>query len=56
MVFVNERTYLNAVETGATEEFHRLYEEAVDKIAGTFGKEHPNYIGGREMGSKGGAF
>ena len=56
MAFMNERTYLNAVEDGAVEDFHSLYEAAIEKIRGAFGKEHPNYIGGKEVKSKDGTF
>ncbi len=56
MVFVNERTYLSAVESGRIEEFHRQYEAAIEKVKGEFGKEHPIWIGGKEVHSRGGTF
>ena len=53
---MNERTYLNAVEGGKVEEFHRLYEAAVERARGDFGQEHPIWIDGQEIHSKGGTF
>ena len=49
MVFTNERTWLNAVEAGKTEEFHQAYEAAVEKVQQEFGRKHPMYIDGKEV-------
>jgi 1-pyrroline-5-carboxylate dehydrogenase len=56
MVFLNERTYLKAVEGGKVDEFHVLYEAAIEKVKGDFGQEHPIWIDGEEVRSKGGTF
>ena len=56
MVFQNERTYLSAVERGKVDEFHRLYEAALEKVRGDFGQQHPIWINGKEVRSKGGTF
>jgi 1-pyrroline-5-carboxylate dehydrogenase len=50
MEFRNERTYLNLVEEGKEDEFHRNYEEAVKIVEEHYlGKEYPLIIGGREV-------
>lgn len=56
MVFVNERTYLNAVESSKVDEFHRRYESAALKLRDEFGKNHAIWIDGEEVRSKGGTF
>lgn len=56
MVFVNERTYLNAVESGRIEDFHRRYEAAVEKVRDEFGRNHSIWIDGEEVRSRGGTF
>ncbi len=56
MVFVNERTYLNSVESGRIEEFHKRYENAVDKVKETFGEERWIWIDGEEVRSRSGTF
>ena len=56
MVFVNERTYLNAIESGRVEDFHRRYEAAVEKVRDEFGRDHPIWIDGEEVRSRGGTF
>lgn len=49
MAFRHERTYLNMKEAGREEEFHQLYESAVEKIRYEFGKKHPFFIDGKEV-------
>ena len=49
MVFRNERTWQNAVEANATEEFHQAYEAAVEQVRKDFGQKHPLLIDGKEV-------
>ncbi|MEK6988608.1 MAG: aldehyde dehydrogenase family protein [Candidatus Thermoplasmatota archaeon] len=49
MVFKNERTWQNAVEAGKTEEFHQVYEAAVEQVQKEFGAKHPIVIGGEDV-------
>jgi len=56
MAFRNERTWQNAVEAGAQDEFHALYEAAVEKVRAEFGETHPIFIDGKAVRSKGGTF
>ncbi|HEY7587337.1 MAG TPA: aldehyde dehydrogenase family protein [Thermoplasmata archaeon] len=49
MVFRNERTWQDAVETGKTEDFHRAYEAAVAEVQKSFGGKHPMVIDGKEV-------
>ena len=52
MVFRNERTWLNAVEAGKTEEFHERYEAGIEKVQQGFGDKHPMFINGKEVWSR----
>ncbi len=56
MAFRNERTWLNAVEAGTEEEFHRRFDEAVARAQKDFGATHPMYIDGRPVQSRRGTF
>ena len=56
MVFRNERTWQNAVEAGTQDEFHALYEAAVEKVRAEFGGTHPIFVDGKAVRSKGGTF
>jgi 1-pyrroline-5-carboxylate dehydrogenase len=49
VVFRNERTWQNAVEAGTTEEFHRRYDAALEKVRSEFGTTFPLIIGGEEV-------
>ncbi len=49
MVFRNERTWQNAVEAGTTEEFHRKFDAAIEKVRSEFGATFPLIIGGEEV-------
>ncbi len=54
--FENENTWSKASTSGQTNEFHRRYEEAVEKVKRQFGQTHPHYIDGEEAYSEGGEF
>ena len=56
MAFVNERTYLNALESGDVEAFHGLYEAAVKKAKADLGKDHLLWIDGEQVRSRDGTF
>lgn len=56
MVFKNENTWFKAVKEGWVEEFHRRYEEAVEKVKAELGKKYPMYIGGEPVYSGLGEF
>ena len=56
MVFRNERTWLNAVEAGAEDEFHRRFDAAIARVPKEFGATHPMYIAGEPVRSRRGTF
>ncbi|MCP8320768.1 MAG: aldehyde dehydrogenase family protein, partial [archaeon] len=56
MVFENELTWFKASNSGKAEEFHRKYEEALEKVKKEFGKKYPNIIDGKEVYSEEGEF
>ncbi|MCP8317430.1 MAG: aldehyde dehydrogenase family protein [archaeon] len=56
MVFENELTWFKALNSGKAEEFHKKYEEAIEKVKREFGKKYPNIIDGREVYSEGEEF
>ncbi|MCP8320198.1 MAG: aldehyde dehydrogenase family protein [archaeon] len=56
MVFENELTWFKASNSGKAEEFHRNYEEALEKVKKEFGKKYPNIIDGKDVYSKEGEF
>jgi 1-pyrroline-5-carboxylate dehydrogenase len=56
MVFENELTWFKALNSGKVEDFHRKYEEALEKVKKEFGKRYPNTIDGKEVYSKEGEF
>jgi len=56
VAFRNERTWLNAVEGGTQEEFHRRFDEAVARAVKGFGATHPMVIDGQPVSSRGGTF
>jgi 1-pyrroline-5-carboxylate dehydrogenase len=56
MVFENELTWFKASNSGKAEEFHRNYEEALEKVKKELGKKYPNIIDGEEVYSKEGEF
>ncbi|MGQ9719045.1 MAG: hypothetical protein ACUVWK_04310 [Nitrososphaerales archaeon] len=49
MVFENELTWFKASNSGKAEEFHRMYDEAVDKVCKEIGKKYPNIIDGKKV-------
>ncbi len=51
-MFDNEQTFLKLQKAGKEEEFHRLYEQAVEDVKKYFGKEYPNIIAGEVVESK----
>lgn len=55
-IFHNEMTYLRMSKEGNEKEFHRLYEDAVEKVKQELGKHHPMYIDDRPVYSEGGEF
>lgn len=52
IMFDNEQTFLKMQKAGKEEEFHRLYEKAVEDVKKYFGKEYPNIIAGEVQESK----
>ncbi|MEM3437863.1 MAG: aldehyde dehydrogenase, partial [Nitrososphaerales archaeon] len=56
MVFENELTWFKALNSGKAEEFHKNYEEALEKVKKELGKKYPNIIDGEEVYSKEGEF
>ncbi|MEM3530525.1 MAG: aldehyde dehydrogenase family protein, partial [Nitrososphaerales archaeon] len=56
MVFENELTWFKALNSGKAEEFHKNYEEALEKVKKELGKKYPNIINGKEVYSKEGEF
>lgn len=56
MVFENELTWFKASNSGKAEEFHRKYEEALEKAKKDLGKRYPNVIDGKEVRSEEGEF
>jgi len=52
LAFRNERTWLNAIEAGTQEGFHRRFDDAVVQVRKAFGATHPMYIGGGPVDSK----
>ena len=56
MVFRNERTWQTAVDAGRQEEFHAAYEAGVAKVRGEFGQDHPIFLNGKGVKSRGGTF
>ncbi len=55
-IFKNENTWLHALNSGKTDEFHRSYEEAVEKVKKQFRRCYPHYIDGKEVYSASGDF
>ncbi|AKA49404.1 aldehyde dehydrogenase [uncultured archaeon] len=51
-MFDNEQTFLKMQKEGKEEEFHKLYEQAVEDVKKYFGKEYPNIIAGEVVESK----
>lgn len=49
MEFRNERTWLNAVEAGTQEAFHRAFDDAVLRVRKGFGAAHPMFIAGKPV-------
>lgn len=56
MVFENELTWFKVSNSGKAEEFHRKYEEALEKVKKELGKRYPNIIDGKEVYSEEGEF
>jgi len=56
MAFENENTWYRMSTAGQAEEFHRLYEEAVERVKGTSGGRYPNLIAGKKRWSRAGQF
>lgn len=54
--FENENTWLKASKSGQTSEFHRKYEESIEKVREQFRKRYPNIIDGKEVYSNEGEF
>ncbi len=51
-MFDNEQTFLKLQKAGKEEEFHKLYEKAVEDVKKYFGKEYPNIIAGEVKEAK----
>ncbi len=51
-MFDNEQTFLKMSKAGKEEEFHKLYEKALEDVKQYFGKEYPNLIAGEVKESK----
>ncbi|MDE1870621.1 MAG: aldehyde dehydrogenase family protein [Candidatus Micrarchaeota archaeon] len=47
--FNNESTYKSYLDGGSEDEFDRLFDDAVIGVKDEFGKNHPMYIGGKEV-------
>lgn len=56
MTFKNERTFFEMSKAKKVEQFHRKYEEAVEKVKKTFDTHYPNYINGKEVYSSDGEY
>lgn len=47
----NENTWTNAVKNNSTDEFHKKFDSALDKLRSEFGKSYPLIINGKEVHS-----
>lgn len=56
MVFENELTWFKALNSGKAEEFHKKYDEALERLKNELGRKYPNIIDGKEVYSKEGEF
>lgn len=48
-MFRNEKTWAGFVENNSTEEFHKKFDEAIEKVRKEFGKSYPMIVGGKEI-------
>ena len=55
-MFQNESTLIQFKASGKEQEFHDLYERAIDEVRKSFGKTYPIIIGGKEITSSEGTF
>lgn len=48
-MFENEKTWMRFVENNSTDEFHKNFDDAIEKIQKDFGKAYPMIVGGKEI-------